>query len=160
MAACTKCGATLAEGAGFCASCGAPVAGTGGAAPPPATGSAAASSEGLAPNVAGALAYFTIIPAIVFLVLEPYNRDRFIRFHAFQSLFFGAAMFVLMIGMMIVGVILAFIPIVGWILDIILWFLLVFGSLGLAIYLMYKAYSNEKFVLPVIGKLAEQQASR
>jgi len=28
------------------------------------------------------------------------------------------------------------------------------------LFTMYKAYNNEKFMLPVIGKLAEQQAER
>jgi uncharacterized membrane protein len=41
----------------------------------------------MADNVAGMLAYITIIPAIVFLVMEPYNRNRFIRFHSWQSIF-------------------------------------------------------------------------
>jgi len=46
-------------------------------------------------NVAGALAYVTFIPAIVFLVLEPYSKNRFIRFHSFQCLFFCGALFAL-----------------------------------------------------------------
>ena len=53
-------------------------------------------SAGLADNVAGALAYvFTIIPAILFLILEPYNRRPFVRFHAFQCLCLAATGFVL-----------------------------------------------------------------
>ena len=37
--------------------------------------------SGLSDNAAGALAYVTIIPAIIFLVVEPYNKNSFIRFH-------------------------------------------------------------------------------
>jgi uncharacterized membrane protein len=59
-----------------------------------------------------------------------------------------------------VGFVLAFIPVLGWILDLILWLIFWFGSLALVIFLIYKAYNNEKFLLPVIGKLAEQQASK
>jgi len=169
MAACAKCGAPLLEGAGFCGSCGAPVGAP--AAEPPAgpaggsvsTGPAASTTtgaSGLTPNVAGALAYFTIIPAIIFLVVEPYNKDRFIKFHAFQSLFFNLAWIVLMIGMMIVGFILAFIPVVGWILDLLLWLAIGLGGFALWIYTMYQAYNEKKFMIPVIGKLAEQQASK
>ena len=45
-------------------------------------------------NVAGALAYlFAPLGGVLFLVLEPYNKDRFVRFHAFQSIFFGLAAF-------------------------------------------------------------------
>ena len=157
MAFCAKCGAQLGEGVTFCGACGAP---TGAAVAPGASTPAAATGGGLEPNVAGALAYVTIIPAIIFLVMEPYNKDKFIKFHSFQCLFFAAAMFALSLVMMVVGFVLAFIPILGWILDMLLWFVLVFGSLGLVIFLIYKAYKGEKFLLPVIGKLADQQASK
>ena len=44
-----------------------------------------AAQSGLSDNAAGALAYVTIIPAIVFLLVEPYNKNSFVRFHAWQS---------------------------------------------------------------------------
>ncbi|MBZ5516031.1 MAG: zinc-ribbon domain-containing protein [Acidobacteriia bacterium] len=163
MAVCAKCGAPLAEGAGFCGSCGASVSVAAAGAPAgPAAGPTAttASSGGLAPNIAGALAYITIIPAIIFLVVEPYNKDRFIKFHAFQSLFFNVAWIVLVIAMMIVGLILALIPVVGWILDVLLWLAIGLGGFCLWLYTMYQAYNEKKFMLPVIGKIADQQASR
>ena len=127
-------------------------------APPPAA--AASTGSGLTSNTAGALAYVTIIPAILFLVMEPYNKDRFIRFHSFQCLFFAGSMFALSIVIMILAFVLAFIPVVGWILDLLMWLTFSFGSLGLVIFLIYKAYHNEMFQLPVIGKLADQQASK
>jgi len=40
----------------------------------------------LSENVAGALAYFTILPAILFLFLEPYRRNLFIRFQGLYAL--------------------------------------------------------------------------
>ena len=55
----------------------------------------AGSSAPLEENIAGMLAYITIIPSIVFLVIEPYNRNRFVRFHCFQNLFFFVAVIVL-----------------------------------------------------------------
>lgn len=162
MAFCAKCGAQLAEGVTFCGACGAPVgaAASPSAMSPAAPAPTASAGGGLTSNMAGALAYVTIIPAIIFLVMEPYNKDRFIRFHSFQCLFFAASMFALSIVLMIVGFVLAFIPVLGWILDLILWLVFCFGSLALVIFLIYKAYNNEKFLLPVIGKLAEQQASK
>ena len=69
----------------------------------PSTGS----SGGLSPNVAALLAYLLWIPAILWLVMEPYNKDRFIRFHSFQALFLGLAWFAL-------SIILTMIPILGW----------------------------------------------
>src|ERR1700679_2673701 len=43
--------------------------------------------SGLSENAAGALAYVTIIPAIIFLIVEPYNRNPFVKFHAWQIIF-------------------------------------------------------------------------
>jgi uncharacterized membrane protein len=160
MANCAKCGAALLEGATFCGACGSPVSAAGGPPPPSAGATSSAGSGGLTSNVAGALAYFTIIPAIIFLVVEPFNRDRFVKFHAFQSLFFNIAWVVLLIGTMIVQIILAMIPVVGWILAILLWLVIGLGGFGLWVFTMYKAYNNEKFMLPVIGNLAEQQAAK
>ena len=80
MAFCPTCGTQIADGA-RCPKC------AGGAV----QGAVTPAAAGLTDNVAGALAYVTIIPAIVFLVLEPFNRKRFVRFHAFQSIFFFIA---------------------------------------------------------------------
>ena len=80
MAFCASCGTQIADGS-TCPKC------AGGAG----QGAIAPAAAGLTDNVAGALAYVTIIPAIVFLVLEPFNRKRFVRFHAFQSIFFMIA---------------------------------------------------------------------
>ncbi len=142
MAFCTGCGKEVAAGAASCPNCG--QAGAGGSVSAP----VAASSSGLTDNVAGALAYVTIIPAIIFLVMEPYNKNKFIRFHAFQCLFFVLACFVL-------GIVLMFIPILGAIVGLLLWV----GEIGLWIILVLKAYQGQKFKLPVIGDLAEQQAN-
>jgi uncharacterized membrane protein len=166
MANCAKCGSELLPGAAFCGACGATVAA---AAPPPAAPAgapstpSAAGSGGLPSNVAGALAYFTIIPAIIFLVVEPFNKDRFVKFHAFQCLFLAAAMFVFGVLYLIVSVVVNFIPVVGTIIGIIMWILIVviqLGLLALVIFLMYQAYNEKKFKLPFIGNLAEQQAEK
>ncbi len=157
MAFCAKCGAQMAEGTTFCGSCGAAVGAAAGSAPTPsAPGNSTQASSGLTSNMAGALAYFTIIPAIIFLVAAPYNRDKFVRFHAFQCLFLAAGAFVLFFALGIF----AMIPFVGWLVGLILFPLLGLGMFVLVLFTMYKAYNNEKFMLPVIGKLAEEQASR
>src|SRR6266568_9466065 len=100
---CSSCGAQMDEGAVTCAACGKSTLQPAGAGTTTATG-------GLADNVAGMLAYVTIIPAIIFLMLEPYNKSRFIRFHSFQSIFFTLAWIVLSIGLNII----AAIPVLGW----------------------------------------------
>src|SRR5690242_16408087 len=80
---CSSCGAVLPESAISCPACSGAVPVGGGVAAAPATMPAA---SGLADNLAGALAYLTFIPAILFLMTAPYNQNRFIRFHSFQSL--------------------------------------------------------------------------
>ena len=69
-------------------------------------------------------------------------------------------MFVLMIAMVIISFILGMIPVVGAIVAILLWPLVSLGIFALVIFLMYKAYNEEKFMLPFIGNLAEQQAAK
>ncbi len=160
MATCSKCGTMVADGAGFCGSCGTPISAADAAPTTPAAPAAGSQSGGLADNVAGLLAYITIIPAILFLVMDPYNKNKFVRFHAFQSLFFQLGWYVLLFAMMFIGMILAFIPWVGWIADILLWLALGVGGFVLWIVLLVKAYGNQQFELPVIGKLAAQQAAK
>lgn len=158
MAACTKCGSTLKEGAAFCGSCGAPVGASAGT-PAPAAGGGATSAGGLTSNVAGLLTYILApLTSILFLVLEPFNKDKFVRFHAFQSLFFGIACIVLSIVLSILTAILAVIPIVGWVIGLILWPVFMLALFLGWIFLMFKAYNNERYMLPVIGKLAAQQS--
>lgn len=136
----------------FCSSCGTQIA-EGTICPKCAAGSTATAGSGLTDNVAGALAYVTIIPAIVFLVLEPYNRKRFIRFHAFQSIFFAIAWTVLWI---LLGII-AHIPFLGWG-TVLLWPLLWLAWLIILVIVILKAYQGQMFKLPIIGDIAEKQA--
>lgn len=108
----------------------------------------------MADNVAGMLAYVTIIPAIVFLVMEPYNKNRFVRFHAFQCLFFAVAWTVLWIALSIV----AHIPILGW-LTILIWPLIGLAGLIIWVILLLKANQGQMYKLPMIGDMAEKQAN-
>jgi uncharacterized membrane protein len=104
-------------------------------------------------NVAGMLAYL-FITAIIFLVMEPYNKSRFVRFHSFQCLFCAAVLFVLGIALSIIGSI----PILGLVV-IPLGFLVWIGSFVLWIVLLLKAYQGQMFKLPIIGDMAEKQAN-
>ena len=143
MAFCPKCGTQIAEGAA-CPRC----AGQGNVPAAP-----VAAGAGLEDNVAGALAYVTIIPAIVFLVLEPFNRKRFVRFHSFQCLFFAVAWTVLWIGLSII----AHIPFLGW-MTLLVWPLVSLVGFVIWLILVLKAYQGQMFKLPVIGDMAEKQA--
>jgi uncharacterized membrane protein len=146
----------MAEGALTCPSCGAtataPAGGPGGTATAPAA--APATAGGLTDNVAGMLAYITIIPAIIFLVVEPYNRKRFVRFHAFQSIFFCVAWIVLSIAVSIITAI----PFLGLI-SLLIWPIVGIGALILWVLLLLKANQGQMWKLPVIGDMAEKQAN-
>jgi len=110
-------------------------------------------------NVAGMLAYVTIIPAILFLVIEPYNKSRFVRFHSFQNIFLHVGALVLWIALFIISAVLAFIPILGHLVSFLLWMCLSVGLLIVWIMLLLKANQGQMWKLPVIGDMAEKQAN-
>jgi uncharacterized membrane protein len=114
---------------------------------------------GLTPNIAGALAYsLGIITGILFLVLEPYRRDRFVRFHAMQSiLYFVAAVAFNILWSIMVGFL---ISISGWIVfvSLPLRLLISLGFFGLWLFLMFQAYNQREFRIPILGAIAARQA--
>jgi uncharacterized membrane protein len=120
---------------------------------------AQASTGGLTDNVAGMLAYVTIIPAIIFLVMEPYNKNRFVRFHSFQNILLHVAAIVMWIALFMVSAVLAFIPILGHLVAFLLWMVLSLGLFIVWIVLLLKANQGQMFKLPVIGDMAEKQAN-
>jgi len=148
---CGNCGVEMVPGSAFCASCGKPA---NLAASDP--GGPAVAFSGLQPNVAGALCYLGgFITGIVFLALQPYRQDHFVRFHAFQSIFLSAGWIVLHFAL---GMLLPLVPWTMWRLVASFSTLLSLAFGCAALWLMYKAYSHERFKLPVIGDFAERQA--
>jgi uncharacterized membrane protein len=150
MAFCSACGAEV-SGAAFCPKCG---AAQGAAAAPVAA--AAPATTGMDENVAGLLSY--ILGWITGLIFFLIDKRPFVRFHAAQSILLSIAIFVVYFGVAIgfgifrmigLGFFALFIyPIIG-LAVFVLW-----------IFLMYKAYQHEKFMLPVIGGIAQNMASK
>ena len=181
MSFCQTCGSSLPDGSATCTACGATqgVAGSS-AAPGPIPGSAPGpmpgampgvmpgampqpmpvAGAGLTPNVAGALAYLVgAITGILFLVIDPFKNDRFVRFHAFQSIFFNLAWIAFWIVWMIVGIMLGAISHgLFFIIQLPINLLVTVGGFCIWIYLMYQAYQGKTFQLPIIGPLAAAQA--
>jgi uncharacterized membrane protein len=110
---------------------------------------------GLSDNGAGALAYVTFIPAIVFLAMPPYNKSSYVRFHSWQSIFLAVAW----VAMLIVLAILIRIPFLGLIMFPIM-LLVDLGMFILWLVVVLKALNGQRFKIPVIGALAETQASK
>ena len=112
-----------------------------------------ATSTGLAPNVAGALAYLLgPITGVLFLVLE--KRSPFVRFHAAQSIGISVAWVILSVVVATVGGVLVAVPLVGWIFSLIFFALSAVISLaGLALWLllMYQAFQGREWEFPWIG---------
>ncbi len=115
----------------------------------------AASGGGLTDNVAGLLAYLFWPVAVVFLLIEPYNKNKFIRFHCFQCLFLIGAWFVLWFAIIII----AMVPYIGWIISLLGWLVVGLGGMVVWILLMVKAFQNQMWKLPFIGDMAEKQAN-
>jgi uncharacterized membrane protein len=147
MAFCPSCGNAV-EGR-YCAKCGTAVD----SAAPPAVNLPAVSAAGLPENTAAALCYVLgWITGIIFLILEPYNKNKLIRFHAFQSIFLFGALTVLWFAL---GIVLPFGVGFGvwW-----LFWLIRLAAFILWIYMLLQTYQGKKVVLPVIGDLAAKQA--
>lgn len=119
----------------------------------------AATGTGLTPNIAGALSYsLGIITGILFLVLEPYRRDRFVRFHAMQSiLYFVAAVAFNILWRIMIGILMS---ISGWIAVVAfpIRMLISLALFGLWLFLMFQAFNQREFSLPIIGAIAKKQA--
>ena len=100
-------------------------------------------------NIASALCYLLLgVTGVLFLFLEPYNRNRKVRFHAFQAIFVNVAIIVFWVSISLLGGKLALLisPL----------FLLVCLILWLA--LIWTAWQNQRIMLPLIGPMAEKQA--
>jgi uncharacterized membrane protein len=99
---------------------------------------------GLDENVASAACYvLTWLTGIIFFVMEKENKA--VRFHAMQSI-------LTFLPLTIIIVIIGFIPFIG-IISLLLWLVMVI----LWLVLILKAYQGEKFMVPVVGEIAEKQ---
>jgi uncharacterized membrane protein len=132
----------------------------------PSTGS------GLDPKIAGALSYIWIVGLIFFFIEK---ENRFVRFHAVQSIIFGIANMVIMIVLAVLAVILTFafgiggamvggaigslVSLLVWLVWLIFWLLGLVMLIGL-IFAAIKAYQGQKFKLPIIGNMAEKIADK
>jgi uncharacterized membrane protein len=103
-------------------------------------------STGMQPNLAALLSYVLgFVTGLIFYFVEKDNK--YVRFHAMQSIIVFLALFVAQI-------ILGMIPVLGWVLSFFIWL----GGFILWIILMIKAYQGEYFKLPIAGDIAEKNS--
>ncbi len=136
---CTKCGAEIKAEDAFCGECGTVVAES--------SVQTTKKSSGMSENTKGALCYLLgWITGIIFLLTEKDNK--FIRFHAVQSIIFSLALWVLTF----------LVEPRSYYDDYTLYGFVIIIELVLWVLLMYKAYQGKKYKLPVIGDIAESKA--
>jgi uncharacterized membrane protein len=146
---CPECAAQMPDTAAFCPGCGRSMRAT----------ERARGTVGVLPQtLAGALAYF-VFPAIVFLLVDPYNKNRFLRFHSFQCFGVYLAGVVVVASLRIVGFLLFLIPVIG---QPLVWLISMVVGLAffmLLIVLLVKALQGEMFKLPFLGDFADRKAA-
>lgn len=162
---CPACSTENPAGATFCQHCGTsltaappPPAGGYTQVPQPATGPAGAAyapaqSGGLSDSAAGAIAYLTFIPAILFLVIEPYSKRPFVRFHAMQCIMLTLASVLIHFAIALLVVVLH-----GF--TFMLSSLVSLGFFVLWLICIVSAAQGKWFKVPVIGDFAQQQSSK
>jgi uncharacterized membrane protein len=169
MSACQYCGAALADQTRFCQSCGestelrpdvsAPAVGSS-AAVAVMSSSGEAGPKAMDTNLVGALTYVAgFVTGIVFLVLDPYKSNSFVRFHAFQSIFFNVAWVVFWMIWMVLSAVLT--PLTAGVFGLIavpLMLIFTVAGFGIWLFLMVQAYQQKLFRLPVVGKFAAEHA--
>ncbi len=108
-------------------------------------------------NVAGALAYCSFVPAIIFLLLDPYRKSHFVRFHAVQCLMLWVAGMVLSLTLRLLGMLVFLIPVLGPLLVVVVDVAFVLAVILLWFVVVIKALQGEIFMLPWIGTIAKRQ---
>lgn len=150
LLACPDCAAQMPETAAFCPGCGRPMKKPA----PPARSSASLFAE----NVAAALAYITFIPAIVFLVMGPYKKNRFVRFHSVQCLLLWGAGIIVALAIRLASLLVFLIPHLGPLLVLLISVIAFLAAVVLWLVLIVKALQGGMFKVPWLGESAAEYA--
>lgn len=116
-------------------------------------------SGGAWDHVISALAYFTFIPAVVFLLTGKFRKSRMVRFHSLQSILLAGAIVVAGIAVRTIFAILSFVPGVAFLVGWLAAFIATLGFFILWIVLVLKALRGEMFELPLLGKISTRQSA-
>jgi uncharacterized membrane protein len=149
---CPDCAAQMPDTAAFCPGCGK-------AAPVERPAESTAAVGRLRENLAGGLAYLTFIPATIFLLVDPYKKNRFVRFHSNQCLLLWAVILIAGALLRLLAVAMVFIPVAGPLLMVVILVVALLAAFFTWLVLVVKALRGEMFKLPILGELADRYAS-
>jgi uncharacterized membrane protein len=129
------------------------------------------SALGLDGNVAAALGYPIGIIAIICLIME--KENRFVKFHALQSILLHVAFIVVVIAVWIIGVVIALAGVaaaaatnsgalggLAGMLFGLIWLVVMVAYIGGLIFAAVKSYQGVEFKLPIIGNIATNFANK
>ncbi len=102
-----------------------------------------------------ALGYPLWIVALI-VVLTEMKQDPFMRYHGWQALFWGIAWFVLWVGLSVIGTILSFVPILGFLFQFLAWTVLFIAWAVLSLVYAVRTYRGERFEIPVVTDFARK----
>ncbi len=109
-------------------------------------------SSGLPPNLAAAIAeLLPLLGGIIFYAMD--RKHGLVRFHAMQSIYFGAALVILSVILTVVGLI----PVLGWLFALIVAPIATIVLFVVWVIAVFKAFNGVEWEIPVIGKLVKQQ---
>ena len=106
----------------------------------------------------GALAYATVVPAILFLAIPAFKGSRFVRFHSWQSVFFAAAAAITVLVMKLLFGVFSILPAIGLLLAWLCVGVLFIAIMVIWVLLTLQAVQGQSYELPVIGSMAAQLA--
>jgi uncharacterized membrane protein len=109
-------------------------------------------------RILAAVAYATFVPALVFLLVAPFKRDRYIRFHSVQSLILTAAVVAVAILLRLLSLGLELLPGFGLLFTLLLATIVAIGLIILWVVLAIKALEGKWFQIGKIGQVAERMA--
>jgi uncharacterized membrane protein len=161
MAFCKACGQDAGD-ASFCPKCGAAQGAVGSAAPSAAVAAPASSAAdyptaSIDENIAGLLSYLVgWVTGLIFLLID---KRPFVKFHAAQSIAFNISIIPIWIALWIIWLVIAHIPLIG-LLGLVIFPLFSLAVFATWLFLMYKAYSHEKFKLPIIGDIVDKMVNK
>lgn len=145
---CSYCDAPMPDVSAFCPACGR------------STESGSSETSDLRTRMLGALAYFCLLPAVVFLGIPALRKSSFLRFHSWQAILFTVASLVIALVFRLLYAIFSVFPVFGL---LIAWLIAGIGSLGLFtlwLVLVVKAAQGQRLELPFIGPVSMRLADK